>query len=167
MIEKFNNVKDERWLKRYLLFLTKFDYTNADHTHRHHILPQKIYHQFSNFKDNPWNLSILSIRAHYLAHYMLARALGGNMWYAWNRMNNSNGYKLNSKLYEIARIEHSKVVSVNMTKNNPMYNPKSVQKAREYHMGRKASEETKKKMSKSQSIAHNLEKFFLRRLKKS
>jgi len=156
MIEKFRDVKDYRWLKRYLRFIETFkkDSIYKNQTHNHHILPSANYEEYSNLKENPWNLAILDYKAHYLAHYMLAKAVGGNMWYAWNMMNNSKeNYSLNSKLYEVAKREHSKIVSKHMTENNPARRPEVIAKIIKANTGRKASEETKLRMSKAQSIA--------------
>lgn len=152
MLEKFKNIKDDRWLKRYLRFIEIFgkDSIYKKQIHKHHILPQSIYPEFGKLKDNKWNKAELSPRAHYLAHYMLAKALGGSMWYAWNRMNNgSEDYSLNSKLYEDAKKQHSKIVSKYMTENNPSKRPEVVAKIKKANTGKKASKETRAKMSKA------------------
>jgi len=151
LVEKFKNIKDNRWLKRYLNFIEIFgkDSIYKKQTHKHHILPKAIYPEFSNLNENKWNKAVLSPRAHYLAHYMLAKALGGNMWYAWNIMNNSKDYNLNSKLYENAKNEHSKIVSEYMIENNPSKRPEVIAKIIKANTGRKASKETKLKMSKA------------------
>jgi len=129
-------------------FIETFKRDSIDKTHNHHILPKSLYPEFENLKVNPWNNATLDYKAHYLAHYMLAKALGGNMWYAWNRMNNSKEiYSLNSKLYEVAKIEHSKIVSKYMTENNPAKRPEVIAKIIKANTGRKASDETKLKMS--------------------
>lgn len=110
MIEKFKEVKDYRWLKRYLTFIKKFDGLREVY-HNHHILPKSLYVEFSNLNEYAWNLSKLGYREHLIAHYMLAKALGGNMWFAYNNMN-AHGVRLKSILYESAMINLSKVHSI-------------------------------------------------------
>ncbi len=102
MEEKFTKVKDKRWLKRYLRFIETFSLESEiiNETHNHHILPSSLYPEYADLKINKWNKSILKTRTHLIAHYMLAKALGGNMWFAYNNMNCHN-VKLSSRLYEI------------------------------------------------------------------
>lgn len=122
MLEKFTKVKDERWLKRYLRFIEIFSLEDeiAKESHNHHILPRSIYPEYSNLKTNVWNKAVLKTRAHLIAHYILAKALGGNMWFAYNNMN-CHSVKLKSRLYEIGiknmRIEMS-LISKEWIKNN-------------------------------------------------
>jgi hypothetical protein len=115
MLEKFKDVEDYRWLKRYIKFLEIFGNNSGGYVENHHILPKSIYKEFSDLKKYSWNSVKLSAREHYIAHYMLGKALGGKMWYAWHRMRICNGIEINSILFEKARIEHSKVMSKNMT----------------------------------------------------
>lgn len=114
MIEKFKNVKNAYWLNRYIKFINMFklDEEHTDETHNHHIMPSSLYPEYSNLNDNNWNKAILKTRAHLIDHYMLAKALGGNMWFAFNNMNCHN-VRLKSRLYEIGiknmRKEMSKI----------------------------------------------------------
>ena len=144
MLNKFRDVKDYRWLKRYLRFIETFkkDSIYKNQKHNHHILPKANYEEFKNFSNNPWNLAILDYRSHLIAHYMLAKALGGNMWFAYNNMN-AYGEKLNSILYESAMIRISEEQSIRQTewlKNNP--HPKGM-------LGKKHGEVQKKTMGKA------------------
>lgn len=70
------------WINRYIKFISifKLDKSIKNKTHIHHILPKSIFNEYSNLNYHKWNSCILSIRAHIIAHYMLAKALGGNMW---------------------------------------------------------------------------------------
>ncbi len=114
MITKFKNVKDERWLKRYLIFISKFSLNDSvGNYHNHHILPSSLYPEYKNLKENIWNKSILTPRAHLIAHYMLAKALGGNMWFAYNNMNCYN-VKLSSRLYAIGSEKFKEIASLYM-----------------------------------------------------
>jgi hypothetical protein len=93
-------------LKRYLKFVAAYkekQFNEDIYCENHHILPKKVY---SEFKTEKWNIVRLPYRAHYLAHYMLAKAIGGKMWFAFNSMNNKNKSKLNklnSVLYKIGK----------------------------------------------------------------
>jgi len=110
--EKFKNVKNSKWLKRYLKFIEVFQQNEmCKNIHKHHILPRSLYPEYECFNENSWNLVYLNYRSHLIAHYMLAKALGGNMWFAYNMMN-AYGEKLNSLLYESAMIEIKKQQSL-------------------------------------------------------
>ncbi len=74
-------------LDRYVKFVAQ--YSNQESvkykTALHHILP-KAEGYFPQFKKEKWNLVNLPHKAHMVAHWMLAEALGGTMWYALNMM---------------------------------------------------------------------------------
>jgi hypothetical protein len=142
MIKKFKNVKNYRWLERYLKFIEIFkrDGIYKNQTHNHHILPRSLYPEFEDFNKNPWNKAILTYREHLIAHYMLAKALEGNMWFAYNNMN-AYGERLNSILYEKAMIRISKEQSKRQKewlKNNE--HPKGM-------LGKKHTKDALEKMS--------------------
>ena len=139
-IEK--NYKSNRWLKRYLLFVDTFQLSQSikNETHNHHILPVALFPEFKSFIKNPFNKAILSHRSHLIAHYMLAKALGDKMWFAYNNMNAHN-VKLSTKLYETAQKEVGVAQSIRQTdwlKNHP--HPKGMK-------GKKHSQETKDKLA--------------------
>lgn len=110
MIEKFKNVQDKRWLRRYLMFIEIFTGYSMYKSHQHHILPKSLYPEYASFTEHPWNRAILGHREHLIAHYMLAKALGGTMWFAYNNMN-AYGERLNTILYESSMNELSKIAS--------------------------------------------------------
>jgi hypothetical protein len=148
-------VKNKRWFKRYLNFIEIFklkEHYNSKKHHRHHILPSSLFPEYKNLKENIWNEAILNHRAHLIAHFMLAKSLGGNMWYAYNNMNCHN-VKLSSKLYESGLKEFSKIHSNRMSgKNNPMFGLKRPDHGKLISKIRKGSTlsfETKEKISKS------------------
>lgn len=156
-IEK--NYKSNRWLKRYLLFVDKFQLPNTikNETHNHHILPFSLFPEFKSLIKHPFNKAILSHRAHLIAHYMLAKALGDKMWFAYNNMNAHN-VKLSSKLYEIAQKEvgvAQSIRSVEWCKNNPhpkgmkdkKHSQETIDLMRLSSMGHICSEITKVKLS--------------------
>lgn len=110
MLNKFKNVKSDRWLKRYLAFVRVFDGVREKH-HNHHILPKSLFPEYEDLNKYSWNASKLGYREHLIAHYMLAKALGGKMWFAYNNMNAFN-VKLKSILYSSALKEFSKQVGL-------------------------------------------------------
>lgn len=94
-------------LKRYVRFIEHCrtqDTSQFEETEDHHILPQSIYPEYSNFKEYPWNRVTLSHRQHFIAHWMLARALGGGMSYAFWKMANTNGQKGKGKIVVSSRV---------------------------------------------------------------
>ena len=74
---------------------------------RHHIIPKSL--GGSNDKNN---LVELTAREHCLVHLLLAKIHKGKMWNAALIM--TNRFKLNSRAYEIVRIEYSKEMSKRM-----------------------------------------------------
>lgn len=102
MLNHFNNndkiiIKSQHTLERYLKFIDKYiSNPKIKHiTECHHILP-KIY--FPEFEKNKWNKVNLPKRAHYIAHYMLAIAIGGKMWPSFQLMGRIKKHK--SRHYE-------------------------------------------------------------------
>tara|TARA_R110000744_G_scaffold137671_1_gene248286 strand:+ start:97 stop:810 length:714 start_codon:yes stop_codon:yes gene_type:complete len=73
----------------------------------HHIIPTCI-----GGADTPENKILLSYRAHYVAHYILAKTYGGKLWFAWTQMQRLAEGK--SVLYEKSR----KYVSEAVRKSN-------------------------------------------------
>ena len=137
--------KANRWLSRYLWFIHKFAESKlTKNTHNHHILPKAIFEEYKSFQQYPENRVILSPRAHLIAHYLLAKAIGGNMWFAYNNMNVHN-VKLSTRLYE----EAQKNISIQQSqrakewmKNNE--HPKGMK-------GKKHTKETKQLLSEKSS----------------
>ena len=70
----------------------------------HHIIPRSV-----GGTDNPTNLVDLTAREHYVAHILLAKIYGGTLWHAVNLMGRQKKYT--NRLYEKARIEHSRLLS--------------------------------------------------------
>jgi len=108
-------IKSELYLNRYLKFClsyTKSDIDDSTLCHIHHILPKSIFPEYQKLNENQFNSCRLPVRAHLIAHYMLGKAIGGSMWYAFNFMNNFN-HRMNSRLYEHAMREFSNYNSKN------------------------------------------------------
>lgn len=156
-IFKDKGYENNRWLTRYIKFVETFNTPQLIESHRHHILPQSLFQKYTDFNKYPKNKAVLSYRAHLIAHYMLAKAIGGNMWYAYNMMN-MYGEQLDSVLYEKAQIELSKIKSLTMkqwySKNkhpkgmkNKKHSIETKQKIGEWSKNRKQSSKTKQKLS--------------------
>jgi hypothetical protein len=146
------------YLNRYVNFIkycSTLDSDRSDYFEKHHILPVSLFPQYKRVGDTPWNLIKLTAREHYIIHWILAKAFGGKLWYAFNIMNisseshQSNRYK-NSYFYEKGKI----AMSVSITgKLHPSYGKTRSKETRlkisKVHKGKCVSEETKKRMSKS------------------
>lgn len=143
----------------------------------HHIKPKCMHG--SNAIDN---LIPLTPREHFLAHWLLAKANPENekLVYAFNCMrrtnSNVNRDSVNSKLYEYTKRMLSIAVSKRfkgsknekhskrmMGKNNPMYGKHHSEESnasnRAKHLGTKASDETRLKMSISARKSQNNGRF--------
>lgn len=67
------NVINEDKLIEYVVFCTQNHDDDGDANH--HILPKVIFPNFSNFNKNRWNLSRLSYKNHYIAHFLFCLAI--------------------------------------------------------------------------------------------
>lgn len=104
--------KNIHYLRRYVNFIFACIEKNKDlpedhYTEKHHILPKSLWPEFSDFKEHSWNCSILRARQHFIVHWMLAKSLSKNMWYAFKMMcmikMKHRDYKITSIVYEIAK----------------------------------------------------------------
>lgn len=90
--------------------------TPADgYTERHHIIPK-----CRGGSDDHDNIVRLTAREHFIAHALLARMHGGVLWLAVIRMKGrrfGDGY-VNSRLYEMARVEWAAWSSANQCGEN-------------------------------------------------
>lgn len=106
---------NQHYIDRYLRFISACRYREHDYTEKHHILPVSM---FPEFKNSTENIVVLTGRQHYIAHYMLARAFGGKMWFAFNQMKRL-GHK--GALYEISRKhidEQSRIINTGKPKSS-------------------------------------------------
>lgn len=158
---------NSHYLKRYAKFIEACSNTTTGYIERHHICPKALFPEFADLRSHKWNSAKLSARQHFIAHWMLAKAYGGSMWYALMMMQVSSAkhhdrdFKMTSSLYEVARRNgaehHSKVIG---GANHFMYGRKhsseTIEKQREVKRGAKnpnygkvISPEQKLKISKA------------------
>ena len=106
---KEKGYEENRWLKRYIYFIEKFKLNKYESfkTEKHHILPASIFPEFKDLNKYKWNKAILSYRAHIISHYILAKAIGGNIIENYrknlslNRKNKINVYDTKDLLYKV------------------------------------------------------------------
>lgn len=120
-----NRPRNLHYLRRYVNFIEWCSRSNdgcGAYYEKHHIVPKgkSFWPEFKSFKSNSWNMAKLTGRQHYIAHWMLARALGGGMWMAFDKMHHSSDnherkYKVSSKAYEELQKQKSEYLS-SMTK---------------------------------------------------
>lgn len=110
-IDKFPNC-NTHYLERYLAFIssrtTKYEKTK---THYHHILPKSkdMFPIFKNLTDNPWNGVHLTIREHFIAHWMLHKALkGSSQTVAFFHMINILGTRRSKDYAEAKKLQQDK-----------------------------------------------------------
>lgn len=105
----------------------------------HHVVPRSL-----GGSDGADNLIRLTARQHYVAHWMLARAMGGSAARAFFMMSNLGKYgQVNSTTYAMARQEYATQVSQQL-KGKPSQCPfsdETKQKMREAKLGRKLTPE--------------------------
>ena len=112
--------------------------------------------------DEPSNIIVLTLRQHYIAHWMLWKAYGGKMAVAFDYMNGIKkyGYRLTSRTIKLLSQDVSKrrserQVSAETRKKQRQaklgrkLSPEHIEKVRQASTGRIVSEETKRKVSEA------------------
>lgn len=84
-----------------------------------------MFPEYENFTQFPWNKALLTPRQHFIAHYMLHRIYGKSQTFAFMAMAHKNKIKINSRLYEKAKIEWAGLISQINTRRISWYNPKT------------------------------------------
>jgi hypothetical protein len=117
------------------------------YSEKHHIIPRSM-----GGTDVKSNLIALTPRQHFVAHWMLWKAYGGNMGRAFFMMSNFGKYgNVNSRTYAMARADYSKQVSIQMTgKVMPPISEETRQKMSKSALGKVVSQETRDKISAAQ-----------------
>jgi hypothetical protein len=138
-------IQSQHHYNRYVRFINRLKGQSVDdYAEVHHIVPRSL-----GGSDDADNLIRLTARQHFIAHWMLARALGGSAARAFFMMSNFGKYgQVNSTTYAIARQEYAEQVSQQL-KGKPsqcQFSEETKQKMREAKLGRSLREETKQKL---------------------
>jgi hypothetical protein len=143
----YENSANHHYVTRYIKFIqsiaTRSDMIDG-YYEKHHILPKSMYPEYKNLSTHPWNCVKLTMREHFLAHWMLAKAFGGPMWFSFNLMKSCF-----SKRYGVA-FNTVKLFEISANKNRPKHTEKTKQKISNTTKNRKKSPlsaETKNKIS--------------------
>lgn len=136
------------YLNRYNKFIGALKEQTIDGYYElHHIIPKS-----SGGSNDKSNLIALTARQHYIAHWLLWKAYGGNLARAFFMMSSVGRYqRVNSKTYDKARKDYSEQVKIQMANkpNVPKFTPEHREKLRQAKLGRKLSETTKEKIRQS------------------
>jgi hypothetical protein len=121
MIDILNTVecKNDHFKNRYIKivqFLQKRKII-PDVIELHHILPECLFPEYSDFKVYPENRLQVTPREHFILHWILSKAYGGKLLYAYNMMANSFS-KTHSRSYFISRSMYENLRR-EMILNNP------------------------------------------------
>lgn len=131
-------MKSQLQYNRYLKFIESLKSQTLDgYCEVHHIVPKSL-----GGTNDKSNLISLTARQHYIAHWMLWKALGGVAGRSFFMMSNFGKYgKVNSKTYGLARKDYSEQVKEQMAKkpNIPAFTPEHREKLRQAKLGRKLS----------------------------
>jgi hypothetical protein len=138
-------IQSQHHYNRYQQFIGSLRGQSVDgYAEVHHIVPRSL-----GGSDDADNLIRLTARQHFIAHWILARALGGSASRAFFMMSNFGKYgQVNSTTYQIARQEYAEQVSKQL-KGKPSQCPfsdETKQKMREAKLGRKLTPEHIEKM---------------------
>ena len=116
------------YLNRYIRFIQQCQQNNkksSTKTHRHHICPRAkdMFPEYESFSKNKWNMARLTPRQHFIAHIMLWKAYPNvsSQFNAVWQMKHRNNEQMNSRLYESALLEHSKVSSARLRNTISVY----------------------------------------------
>ena len=124
----YNSLKtisiNDHYFHRYLKIIQYYSSVkiNSSISEKHHILPSSL---FPEHKNNPENIIILPLKAHYIVHLLLHKFIGGKMTQAFKLMCKRPDINKNSVFYENSRIYHNELMKTNF---NPNFGGKSIKK---------------------------------------
>ena len=140
-------IHSEHHHKRYMQFINSLrgQFVNG-YAELHHIVPKSL-----GGSDDVNNLIRLTARQHYIAHWMLARAIKGSAARAFFMMSNFGKYgKVNSATYQIARKEYAQLVGEQMRgRIMPPITEETREKQRQAKLGKRLSLEHIEKVRQS------------------
>ncbi len=143
-------IKNKHYFNRYTKYISSLKNQHIDGYYElHHIIPKSF-----GGNNNQENLIKLTARQHFVAHWILSKALGGAAIRAFFMMSNFGKYgKVNSLAYEKARIEYAKLVSLQSKNKTFSYKFTEEHKLRlsAAKKGKKLSIEARRKISKQQT----------------
>lgn len=111
------HIRSQLHFDRYIKFVESFVELNLSKPNgscggfeTHHILPKKIFPEFTTSR---WNKIIMPSKAHYLAHYLLFKAIAHpSLVYSFNQMRrvSKKAGKVNCRLYAAVRQEFAELI---------------------------------------------------------
>lgn len=117
----FSVDNNPHYLKRYISFIEYCKNVNQNqiktYSESHHICPRNLFPQYYSFSKNPWNKIVLTPRQHYIAHWILWKAYGKGMAFAFKSMHNQKNsrqkerYLGYSHIYECVKRETNRLSS--------------------------------------------------------
>lgn len=132
-------IKSQHHYNRYQQFIGSLRGQSVDgYAEVHHIVPRSF-----GGSDDADNLIRLTARQHFIAHWMLARAIGGSAARAFFMMSNFGKYgSVNSTTYQITRQEYAALASVQMAgRVMPPVSEETRKKQSKAKLGKKLSAE--------------------------
>lgn len=101
-----SNKIDQDFLIWYILYChSAIENDNTIKTEKHHILPKKLFPEFSNLNKNSWNLATLNLTDHFYVHYLLSKAINSKSTrFAFNMMRRIFTKNDNSTLSELSTL---------------------------------------------------------------
>jgi hypothetical protein len=149
---------NQHYHNRYLKFIDALKNQSIDgYSEKHHIVPRSM-----GGGDEPSNIIVLTLRQHYVAHWMLWKVYGGKMAVAFDYMNGIKkyGYRLTGRTIKLLSEDVSKRRSERpvsdatkdkqrQAKLGRKLSAEHIEKVRQASIGRTYSEETKRKVSEA------------------
>lgn len=104
---------NSHYLKRYIAFIKSRKGIGEE---KHHICPKakSLFPEFASLKTHTWNAINLTLREHYIAHWMLWKIYGKSQAQAFVLMS-CRSNKKSSRIYEVVKLDKVK----QMIENNP------------------------------------------------
>jgi hypothetical protein len=132
-------IQSQHHYNRYQRFIDSLRGQSVDgYAEAHHIVPRSL-----GGSDDADNLIRLTARQHFIAHWMLARAIGGSASRAFFMMSNFGKYgQVNSTTYQIARQEYAEIARIQFRgRVMPPVSEETRKKQRQAKLGKKLSAE--------------------------